>query len=111
MLVVPAARTDQAFFKPPASSSATDRGPASLSFAIRRTRALIFRRVAGRTLGLDFAAQRRRRMSRRQRRIVPGVTISLSPGCLALDIRPSRNAISARSAQDTFGRTYSPSWR
>jgi hypothetical protein len=62
-------------------------------------------------IGFDLAAQRRRRMSRRQRRIVPGVTISSSRSCRALGIRPSRNAISARSAQDVFGRARAPRWR
>lgn len=96
----------------PASSPAIRRYPqASFSFAIRSTRALMFRRVAGRPLGLDLAAHRRRRMSRRHCRIVPGVTISRSLWCRAFGIRPSRSAMSARSAQDTFGRTRSPSRR
>ena len=64
------------------------------------------RRVAGRPVlpRMDLAAQRRRRMSRCQRRIVSGVTSSRSLWRCALGITPSRVARSARSAQFRFGR-------
>jgi hypothetical protein len=55
--------------------------PFGISRASRRTRALIFRRVAGRPVfpRMDRAAQRRRTMSRCQRTMVSGVTRSRSP--------------------------------
>jgi hypothetical protein len=66
----------------------------------------MFRRVAGRPAlpGTDLAAQRRRTMSRCQRRIVSGVTSSRSPWRRVWGIRLSRVVSSARSAQFTFGR-------
>ena len=66
----------------------------------------MFRRVAGRPVlpRMDLAAQRRRTMSRCQRRIVSGVTSSRSPWRRAFGITPSRVASSARSAQFRFGR-------
>jgi hypothetical protein len=66
----------------------------------------MFRRVAGRPLlpRVDLAAQRRRAMSRCQRRMVSGVTSSRSPWRRAFGITPSRIASSARSAQFSFGR-------
>ena len=75
--------------------------PAGFSRASRRTRALMSRRMAGRPVlpRLDLAAQRRRAMSRCQRRIVSGVTSSRSPWRRAFGITLSRTAISARSAQ------------
>ncbi len=64
------------------------------------------RRVAGRPAwpGTDLAAQRRRTMSRCQRRIVSGVTSSRSPWRRALGSTPSRVVSRARSAQFSFGR-------
>ncbi len=64
------------------------------------------RRMAGRPVlpRLDLAAQRRRRMSRCQRRIVSGVTSSRSPWRRAFGITLSRAASSARSAQVRSGR-------
>ena len=61
----------------------------------------MFRRVAGRPVlpRMDLAAQRRRTMSRCQRRIVSGVTSSRSPWRRALGITLSRVASRARSAQ------------
>ena len=91
----------------PASSPWILRYPHSgFSRASRRTRALMFRRVAGRPVlpRMDLAAQRRRTMSRCQRRIVSGVTSSRSPWRRALGITLSRVATSARSAQFSFGR-------
>jgi len=66
----------------------------------------MFRRVAGRPVlpCMDRAAQRRRTMSRCQRRIVSGVTGSGSPWRRALGITPSRAASRVRSAQFSFGR-------
>jgi hypothetical protein len=57
-----------------------DQAFAGFSRAIRRTRALTFRRVAGRPVlpRMDRAAQRRRTMSRCQRRTVSGVTSNRS---------------------------------
>jgi hypothetical protein len=65
----------------------------------------MFWRVAGRPVlpRLDRAAQRRRRMSRCQRRIVSGVTRSRSPRRRALGITLARVARSPRSAQFSFG--------
>jgi hypothetical protein len=73
------------------------------SRASRRTRALMFRRVAGLPVlpRMDLAAQRRRTMSRCQRRIVSGVTSSRSPCRRAFGITASRVARSARSAQSS----------
>ena len=91
----------------PASSPWILRYPHSgFSRASRRTRALMFRWVAGRPVlpRMDLAAQRRRTMSRCQRRIVSGVTSSRSPWRRALGITLSRAASSARSAQFSFGR-------
>jgi len=97
-----------AIFTPsPASSPWILRYPhLGFSRASRRTRAWMSRRVAGRpVLPLrDRAAQRRRTMSRCQRRIVPGVTASRSPWRRALGITPTRVANSARSAQSAVGR-------
>ena len=61
------------------------------SRASRRTRNLMLPRVAGRPVlpRLDGAAQRRRTMSRCQRRIVSGVTSSRSPWRRAFGITPS----------------------
>ena len=99
---------EAAIFTPrPASSPWILRYPhAGFSRASRRTRALTFRRVAGRPVlpRMDRAAQRRRTTSRCQRRIVSGVTSSLSPWRRALGITPSRVTSSARSAQFRFGR-------
>ena len=66
----------------------------------------MFRRVAGRPAlpGTDLAAQRRRTMSRCQRRIVSGVTSSRSPRRRAFGIALSKAASSARSAQFRCGR-------
>ena len=66
----------------------------------------MFRRVAGLPVlpRLDLAAQRRRMMSRCQRRIVSGVTSSRSPCRRAFGITLSKVARSARSAQFSFGR-------
>jgi hypothetical protein len=76
------------------------------SRASRRTRAWIFRRVAGRPVlaCADLAARRRRTMSRCQRRIVSGVTSSRSPWRRALGITARRAASRARSAQFSRGR-------
>ena len=76
------------------------------SRASRSTRALMFRRVAGLPVlpRLDLAAQRRRTMSRCQRRTVSGVTSSRSAWRRAFGITGSRVASSARSAQSRFGR-------
>ena len=66
-----------------ASSPSILRYPHSgFSRASRRTRAWMFRRVARRPVlaCADLAAQRRRTMSRCQRRIVSGVTSSRVPG-------------------------------
>ena len=64
------------------------------------------RRVVGRPVlpRLDLAAQRRRAMSRCQRRIVSGVTSSRSLWRRAFGITLSRAASSARSAQFRSGR-------
>ena len=64
------------------------------------------RRVAARPVlpRLDLAAQRRRTMSRRQRRIVSGVTRSRNPWRRPLGITPSSAASRARSAQFSLGR-------
>jgi hypothetical protein len=66
----------------------------------------MFRRVAGRPLlpRLALAAQRRRTMSRCQRRTVSGVTSSRRPGRFAFGITLSRAASSALSAQVRCGR-------
>jgi len=91
----------------PASSPWILRYPhAGFSWASRRTRALMFRRVAGRPVlpRMDLAAQCRRAISRCQRRIVSGVTSSRSPWRCAFGITPSRVASSARSAQFSLGR-------
>jgi hypothetical protein len=91
----------------PASSPWILRYPhPGFSLASRRTRALMCRRVAGRPVlpRLDLAAQRRRTMSRCQRRIVSGVTSSRSPRRRPFGITASRVASSARSAQSRCGR-------
>jgi hypothetical protein len=61
----------------------------------------MLRRVAGRPVlpRMDLPAQRRRTMSRCQRRIVSGVTSSRSPWRRAFGITASRVASRARSAQ------------
>jgi hypothetical protein len=66
--------------------------------------------VAGRQVlpRLDLAAQRRRTMSRCQRRIVSGVTSSRSPWRRAFGITLSKAASSARSAQVRCGRRGCP---
>ena len=66
----------------------------------------MFRRVAGRPdlPRMERAAQRRRMMSRCQRRIVSGVISSRSPWRRAFGITPSRAASRARSVQFSFGR-------
>jgi hypothetical protein len=68
------------------------------------------RRVAGRPVlpRLDLAAQRRRTMSRCQRRTVSGVTSSRSAWRRAIGITASRATSSARSAQSRFGRAWLP---
>jgi hypothetical protein len=53
---------------------------------------------------IDLAAQRRRAMSRCQRRIVSGVTSSRSPCRRPFGITASRVATSARSSQSSLGR-------
>jgi hypothetical protein len=91
----------------PASSPWILRYPHSgFSRASRRTRALMFRRVAGRPVlpRMDLAAQRQQTMSRCQRRIVSGVITSRSPWRRAFGITLSRAASRARSAQFRFGR-------
>ena len=76
------------------------------SRASRRTRALMFRGVAGRPVlpHADRAAWRRRTMSRCQPRIVSGVISSRSPWRRAFGMTPRRAASRARSAQSSFGR-------
>ena len=66
----------------------------------------MFRRVVGLPVlpRMDLPAQRRRTMSRCQRRMVSGVTSSRSPWRRAFGITPSRVASRARSAQVSFGR-------
>ena len=66
----------------------------------------MFRRVAGRRVlpRMDLAAQRRRTISRCQRRTVSGVTSRCSSWWRAFGITASRVARSARSAQFSFGR-------
>ncbi len=66
----------------------------------------MFRRVAGLPVlpRLDLAAQRRRTISRCQRKTVSGVTSSRSAWRRAFGITASRVASSARSAQSRFGR-------
>ena len=66
----------------------------------------MFLRVAGLPVlpRMDLAVQRRRTVSRCQRRIVSGVTSSRSMWRRALGITPCRVAIRARSAQSRFGR-------
>jgi hypothetical protein len=99
---------DAAIFTPrPASSPWTLRYPhPGFSRASRSTRALAFRRVAGRPVlpRMALAAQRRRTMSRCQRTIVSGVTSSRSPWRRAFGITLNRVARSARSAQFSFRR-------
>src|ERR1035438_4223207 len=99
---------EAAIFTPrPASSPWILQYPhAGFSRASRRTRALMFRRVAGRPVlpGMDLAAQRRRTMSRCQRRIVSGVTSSRSPWRRAIGYHAEQVASRARSAQFSFGR-------
>jgi len=58
----------------------------------------MFRRVAGRPVlpRMDLVAQRRRTMSRCQRRMVSGATSSRSPSRRAFGITPTRAASSAR---------------
>jgi hypothetical protein len=85
----------------PASSPWILRQPhPGFSRASRRTRALIFRRVAGRPdlPRRDRVAQRRRTMSRCQRMIVSGVTSDRSHRRRNPGIRLNRVASSARSA-------------
>jgi len=67
---------------------------------------LIFRRIAGRPVlpRMDLVAQRRRTISRCQRRIVSGVTSSRNLWRRAFGITPSSAASRARSAQVSFGR-------
>ena len=99
---------DAATFTPrPASSPWILRQPQSgFSWASRRISVLMFRRVAGRPVvpRMDMAAERRRTMSRCQRRTVSGVTSSRSPWRRTFGITLSRVARSARSAQFSFGR-------
>jgi hypothetical protein len=99
---------DAATFTPrPASSPWIRRYPhPGFSRASRRIRVRMFRRVAGRPVlpRMDLAAQRRRTMSRCQRRIVSGVTSSRSPWRRAFGITLSKAASSARSAQFKCGR-------
>jgi hypothetical protein len=65
----------------------------------------MFRRVVGRPVlpRMDLVAQRRRTMSRCQRRIVSGVTSSRSPWRRAFGITPTRAASSARSSSISCG--------
>ncbi len=67
---------------------------------------MTFRQAAGRPVlpRLDLTAQRRRTMSRCQRKIVSGVTSSRSPWRRAFGITLSKAASSARSAQVRYGR-------
>src|SRR6266581_3688679 len=91
----------------PASSPWILRYPhPGFSRASRRTRALIFRRIAGRPVlpRMDLVARRRRAISRYQRKIVSGVAISRDPCRRASGITPGRAASRARSAQFRFGR-------
>ena len=91
----------------PASSPWILRFPhPGFSLASRRTRALMCLRVAGRPVlpRLDLASQRRRTMSRCQRRIVSAVTSSRSPWRRAFGIVLSKAASSARSTQFRCGR-------
>jgi hypothetical protein len=64
------------------------------------------RRVAGLPVlpRIDLAAQRRRMMSRCQRKIVPGVTSSRSPWRRAFRYHGEQGRDQARSAQSRFGR-------
>jgi hypothetical protein len=66
----------------------------------------MFRRVAGRPVlpCMDLAAQRRRTISRCQRKMVTGLTSSRSLRRRAFGITASRVARSARSAQSSLGR-------
>ena len=95
-------------FRPQAGQLAVDPAvaPSGFSRASRSASALMFRRVAGRPVlpRMDLAAQRRRTISRCQRRIVSGVTSMRSPWRRAFGITPSRAASNARSAQFSFGR-------
>jgi hypothetical protein len=72
----------------------------------------MFRRVAGRPVlaCADLAAQRRRTMSRCQRRIVSGVTSNHSLWRRVFGITLSRAASRARSAQFSFGRRGCRRW-
>ena len=91
----------------PASSPVMRRYPrCSLSRAIRSTRRVIAGCRCGRPgdFGRDFAVQRRLARSRCQRRIVAGVTRSLSPLWRARGITVSSAGNNARSAQVSFGR-------
>ena len=75
------------------------------SRASRRTRALMFRRVARRPVlpRMDLAAWPRRTMSRCQRTIVSGVTSSRSPWQRALGITLNRLARSAGPPSSASG--------
>ena len=68
--------------------------PFVFSRVSRRTSALIFRRIAGRPVlpRMDLVARQRRTMSRRQRRIVSGVTSSRNPWRRPFGITPSSAA-------------------
>ena len=91
----------------PASSPAIRRYPqCSLSAAMRSTRRTTWRWVSGRPglFGLDLAAQRRRTISRCQRRIVPGVMNECSAPWRERGMSVSSAANSARSVHVSLGR-------
>jgi hypothetical protein len=91
----------------PASSPAIRRYPqCSLSAAMRSTRQTTRRWVGGRPglFGFDLAAQRRRTISRCQRRIVPGVMNKCSAPWHERGMSVSSAANSARSVHLSFGR-------
>jgi len=91
----------------PASSPAIRRYPqCSLSAAMRNTRRTMWRWVGGRPglFGSDLAAQRRRTISRCQRRIVPGVMNECSAPWRERGMSVSSAANSARSVHVSLGR-------
>jgi hypothetical protein len=91
----------------PASSPAIRRYPqCSLSAAMRSTRRTMRRWVGGRPgrFGLDLAAQRRRTISRCQRKIVPGVMNKCSALWRERGMSVSSTANRARSVHVSFGR-------
>ena len=91
----------------PASSPVIRRYPqCSLSAAMRNTRRTTWRWVGGRPglFGLDLAAQRRRTISRCQRRIVPGVMNECNAPWHERGMSVSSAANNARSVHVSFGR-------